>query len=206
MPNAPRRDRYHHGNIAEAAIAAALDLVEQDEGSGFSLRAVANRIGVAHRAVASHFGDKAGLEAALSAQGFDWLSDRMETVGAPAEFISEYARFALDHPALYDLMMRQGYDAFERHPVLRVAADRIIALALTKLAEPIADATARRRMVMRLWMLSHGGIALHRAGVLRGRNDDDFVAELLAIAGLGPAPIDILQPLWRELKEQTDEG
>lgn len=205
MSSVGERERYHHGNLAVAAVDAALALVEGETDGRFSLRAVAEQVGVAHRAVAAHFKDRAGLEAAVAARGFQWLCDHLQSGSDQVQFIAAYAEFALQRPALYDLMMRQGYGAFEQHAALRLAADRVIALALDRLAPDNEDATVRRRAVMRLWMLTHGGVTLHRSGVLRGRDKAQFIAELLAIAGLAASEPDTPQELWNELKEHVDD-
>ena len=44
------------------------------------------------------------------------------------------------------------------------------------------DPDTQRRDVMRVWMLAHGGLALHRAGALKMRSDASFAEELMRIA------------------------
>lgn len=193
-----KRESYHHGNLRAEAIEFALRLLAQQPKAPFSLRAVAVAAGVAHRAIAAQFGDRAGLEAAVAARGFELLCDGIAASADATGFITAYTRFALDQPALYDLMMQQGYGAFETVPELRAAADRTIAIALSRLAGSAIDPIEARRAVMRLWMLVHGGIALHRAGVLLDRNDAAFVQELLAIAGLADSEPGAAQELWNE--------
>jgi AcrR family transcriptional regulator len=189
------REAYHHGQLRTAALDAAEALIEQD--ADISLRALAGGLGVAHRALYNHFGDRAGLLAALAARGFERLADAVAGAGSAEAFVRAYAGFALARPGLYALMMRQTYRAFETDPALRVAADRLISVALRVLAPGAPDADSGRRAVMRLWMLVHGGLALHAGGALRTRSDEDFVTELLAIAGLAPAsPEPPVQPLW----------
>jgi hypothetical protein len=83
-------------------------------------------------------------------------------------------------------MTQRPYDQINASPDLRSAVDRVIAIALEVLAAPGTDDDTRRRVVMRVWMLAHGGIGLHRAGMLRLRSDDDFAEEILRIAGLAP--------------------
>lgn len=183
------RDAYHHGDLKAAALAAAEQLIEVDP--EFSVRQLAGQLGVAHRALYNHFGDRAGLLAQLAARGYLQLAAATAGRDGPSGFITAYARFALARPRLYQLMMAQPYSAFERHPDLRAAADRLIAVAVAVLAPDASDADTGRRQVMRHWMLVHGGLALHGAGVLRGRDADGFIAELLAIASLG----DPRQPL-----------
>jgi len=176
----------------------------EDEGN-FTLRGVAERLDVAHRAVAARFGDRAGLAAAVAARGFDRLGQAIGASRDAESFLRAYASFALAHPALYDLMMRQEYEAFARDPALRAAADRIISLALQSFARGIANPTEARRAVMRWWMLVHGGIALHRAGVLFGREDSGFIDELLAIGGFGAASAVPGQPIWNETAGASDD-
>lgn len=195
-----RRETFRHGNLREAAIGYALDYLARQPDGVPSLRAIASMAGVAHRAVAAQFGDKAGLDAAIAAVGFQQLAAAVDGSPEAKDFVEAYARFALIHPGLYDLMMRQNYVAFERNPDLRAAADRIIEVSILCLAPGEADSGAARRRVMRLWMLAHGGLALHRAGVLRGRDDAAFVDELLAIGGFADSHREPPQSLWNEVR------
>jgi AcrR family transcriptional regulator len=191
------RDSYHHGGLKAAALAKAEELIEGQP--AFSLRALAEQLGVAHRALYNQFGDRAGLLAELSALGFDRLARAVLQTHSAADFVRAYACFALAQPQLYALMMRQTYAGFETVPALRAAADRMIAASLAVLAPEAPDADSGRRVVMRLWMLVHGGLSLHASGALRIRTDDSFITELLAIAGLAEAPPSP-QPLWSEGK------
>lgn len=199
------RDRYHHGDLRTAGVEAALAMIEGAGGREFTMRAVAETCGVAHRAVAAQFADRAGLEAAVAAAGFGRLCDQLADVGDKAAFLRIFIGFALANPALYDLMMHQPYPAFARDPALRAAADRMIAQSVAALAPQADNATAARRQVMRFWMLVHGGVALHRSGILHGRDDSAFIAEMLVIAELDAAPARLAQPLWHELEGSTDD-
>lgn len=177
-----RREHYHHGDLKAAALALAEQLVEADP--EFSVRKLASDLGVAHRALYNHFGDRAGLQAQLAAVGFHKLAAATASAAQPAGFIAAYARFALAQPRLYQLMMAQPNPSFDGDPDLRVAVDRMIGVAVAMLAPNAPDADASRRQVMKYWMLVHGGLALHNSGVLRARDDAGFIAELVAIAGL----------------------
>ena len=216
----PKREAYHHGDVRAAALAAGLAGLEA--GEDVSIRSVARSIGVAHRAVAQQFGDRAGFEAALAALGFDRLGAQVarardrargrardratDRAGDRAGFLRAYLGFGLEQPRLYDLMMRQNYAAFETHPELRAAADRMIACSLEVLAGPDGDAQTRRRAVMRLWMLAHGGLGLHRAGVLMRRSDAAFVEEFLFIAETAPEPASSPdQSLWDPNRSEADD-
>jgi AcrR family transcriptional regulator len=190
----PLREDYHHGNLAEAALTEGLRMLEADE--ELSMRAVARAVGVAHRALFNHYTDRFAFEAALSAHGFSRLAAVLKAAASAADFVRAYVDFALAQSALYDLMMRQSYAAFEGHPQLRASADQVIAVALKTLAPHAGDAESGRRAVMRLWMIAHGGVGLHRSGVLRARTDAAFVEELLRIAGLAADQREGEQALW----------
>lgn len=192
---APERGAYHHGELRAAALDEGMAILGE-AGAKLTIREVARRLGVAHHALYHHFADKAAFEAALAARGFDLLADRVESVDDPASFVAEYARFALAHRPLYDLMMAQEYARIETDDELRSGATRVIAAALAALAPDAPNAEAGRRTVARAWMLTHGGLALHTTGVLRLRDDEAFVQELLRIAGLAPHEPEPPQPLW----------
>lgn len=179
-----RRAAYHHGDLAAAAIDAALEMVAEDPAAGFSLRQLAERLGVAHRALYNHFDTREALLAALAARGFERLAAALAPAPDPAAFLAAYVRFALAEPGLYAVMTGRTHDQINAVPALRAAVDRVIAVALAALATPGADEDTRRREVMRVWMLAHGAIGLQRAGMLRLRSNDAFVDEVLHIAGL----------------------
>ena len=181
-----RREAYHHGDLAAAALDAALELVAEDPSAGFSLRTLAEKLGVAHRALYNHFETREALLAALAARGFQQLAERLAPAPDPAAFLTAYVRFALDQPGLYAVMTGRHHAQINAVPALRAAVDRVIAVALDALATPGADDDTRRRQVMRAWMLAHGAIGLQRAGMLRMRSDEQFAAEVLQIAGLAP--------------------
>lgn len=181
-----RRAAYHHGDLATAALDAALELVAEDPEANFSLRALAERLGVAHRALYNHFATREALLAGLAARGFDRLAAVLAPAPDAAAFMAAYVRFALAHPGLYAVMTGRTYDQINQTPALRAAVDRVIAIALGVLAVPGTDEDTQRRAVMRVWMLAHGGIGLHRAGMLRLRSDSEFADEILRIAGLAP--------------------
>lgn len=198
MPSRPSRvrDTYRHGDVHGAAVAEGMALLAHEPNTPLSLREIARRVGVAHHALHHHFGNKKALERALAAQGFHQLADRVAGAEDPAEFVSAYARFALEQRRLYELMMSQPYGMLETDAELRAAAGRVIAIALTVFAPDAPDPETARRIVARSWMLTHGGLALHATGALRMRDDEAFVAELLRIAGLAPNEPEGPQPLW----------
>jgi AcrR family transcriptional regulator len=52
-----RRESYHHGDLRNALLQAALELVRQKRSTHFSLRDLAERVGVTQPAIYRHFTD-----------------------------------------------------------------------------------------------------------------------------------------------------
>lgn len=123
---------YHHGDLRRALIETALQLVTEEQDWTFSLREVARRAGVSHRAPYNHFPEKLDLLAAVAAVGFERLREGLlrATEGIDdAEALLDaicraYIRLGLENPALYRLMFgpalsRAGSD---RRPTLARSA------------------------------------------------------------------------------------
>ena len=104
--------KYHHGNLKEAFIEAARDLLESNGLVGLSLRKCAERVGVSHTAPKNHFGNMAGLLTAIVVRGYAELAEMMVAElpdGATRDqrrqaALLGYISFAQHNPALYELM------------------------------------------------------------------------------------------------------
>ena len=101
---------YHHGNLRQAVLAAAVDAITEVGPAGLSLRDLARRAGVSHAAPAHHFGDKAGVLTALAAEGFQLLADALDAAEQRTHDFLEvgvaYVRFAVHHRAHFEVMFR----------------------------------------------------------------------------------------------------
>ena len=75
---------YHHANLKQSLLDAAVDLLAEAGLHGFTLREVARRAGVSHNAPYRHFKDKDDLVAAVAAEGFDRLTESMKAAMAEA--------------------------------------------------------------------------------------------------------------------------
>ena len=62
---------YHHGNVKEALLTAALNHIENNEGEMISLRALSKEVGVTPSAVYNHFADKNALLLAIKIRIFE---------------------------------------------------------------------------------------------------------------------------------------
>ncbi|MHC9292421.1 TetR/AcrR family transcriptional regulator [Mycobacterium sp. LTG2003] len=169
---------YHHGNLREAAITAAIEEVERVGAAAVSMREVARHAGVTHAALAYQFGDKAGLFTAVATEGFRLAAVAIGSAATgPDAFLNggmAYVMFALTHPGHYEVMFRPDLYSND-DPNLIEARNAAFSIlydsARTSLdASPDHDITG---VVIAGWSMSHGLAALWRTGNLRGRITDD---------------------------------
>jgi AcrR family transcriptional regulator len=111
----PESRAYHHGNLKEALLKAALALVESGAERGLSLRTLAARAGVSSGAPYRHFADGAALRAAVAAVGFERLLESIVKVRPSGKHASRlsgmalaYLTFAEHNPGLYRLMFTEN--------------------------------------------------------------------------------------------------
>jgi AcrR family transcriptional regulator len=100
---------YHHGNLRDAILAAAAEVIAHDGIGALSLRAIAKDLGVSHTAFRRHLGSREGVLNALAVQGNHLLAQALNAAAAPGDFIAvgvAYVRFALAHPGHFTVMFR----------------------------------------------------------------------------------------------------
>ncbi len=160
-----KKFRYHHGNLREAAIAAALEILARDGVAGLSLRALAKATGVTPTAFyESHFGDKDELLAAVAETGFQRLALQMaeDATGVPStqerieRLAVSYIRFATQNKPLFQLMFGRELSDMKRFPTLAMTAGKsysLISAALSKREQGGEDA---RFLTVAIWSLCHG--------------------------------------------------
>jgi AcrR family transcriptional regulator len=116
LKRAPERLHYHHGALKDALVEASEAILLERGVGGFTLRAVARRVGVSPAAPTHHFGDVAGLLTEVAARGFEALAQALREAEAqagadPASRLDAqgraYVAFALRHPARVRLMFRR---------------------------------------------------------------------------------------------------
>ena len=102
-----RASAYHHGNLREALVEAALALIADKGARAFTLREAARRAGVSHTAPYRHFADREALLAAVAEEGFRELGASMAAAESSGGFAAQglaYVRFALDKPSHFRVM------------------------------------------------------------------------------------------------------
>jgi AcrR family transcriptional regulator len=171
------RRGYHHGNLREALIKAALDLIEKKGPAGFTFADAARWAGVSSAAPYRHFRDRDALIADVARRGFDLFADRLEHAwndGRPEPFTAfenvgrAYLAFAREELAYYSAMFEAGL-SFDDDPGLRQAADRSFAV-LRRASEVLcARLPSDKRppalmMSLHAWALAHGIASLFARG------------------------------------------
>src|SRR5580658_4182355 len=111
------RRGYHHGNLREALIRAALDLIAQKGPAGFTFADAARWVGVSSAAPYRHFRDRFALIADVARRGFELFAEHLDRAwndGRPEPFTAfenvgrAYLAFARDEPAYYSAMFEVG--------------------------------------------------------------------------------------------------
>ena len=108
----PRAKPYHHKNLRETLLRAAIQRIAEVGPRAFTLREVARRAGVSHNAPYRHFRDRDELMAAVATQGFVELTQAMVEAagrqGTPRDRLKHaglaYVSFALRRPEHFTVM------------------------------------------------------------------------------------------------------
>src|SRR5437763_7361143 len=107
------RRGYHHGNLREALVRAALELIAQKGPAGFTFADAARWAGVIPAAPYRHFRDRDALLADVARRGFElfeaalshaWNDGRPEPYRAFENVGRAYLAFARNEPAHYSAM------------------------------------------------------------------------------------------------------
>lgn len=141
MTDTPRP--YHHGDLRQVLLVAALTQIESEGVASLSLRALARLAGVSAAAPYRHFDSKRTLLAALAQQGFEGLQQRLilardAKTGPNERFLAvglAYVEFAVENPTSYHLMFGSVIDDFSEYSDLRTAADDSFGIVLGLLGE-----------------------------------------------------------------------
>jgi AcrR family transcriptional regulator len=128
---------YHHGNLQEVLLEAAISLISEAGPAGFTLREVARRAGVSHNAPYRHFRDKDALLAEVAAQGYEELTKAMAQAAARQIDALEslkraglaYVSFALRRPEHFTVMFDAPFSKGS-HPVTAEASERAFSTLL----------------------------------------------------------------------------
>lgn len=168
---------YHHGNLKEALIRAALELIAQKGPAGFTFAEAARWAGVSPAAPYRHFRDRDELLANVALRGFAqfeavlagaWNDGRPDPLAALDRLGRAYLDFARNEPAYYSAMFEAGVppttsaelrDAGERaFAVLRQAAEVLCGLM------PPQGRPPALMVALHIWAMAHGIASLFGRG------------------------------------------
>ena len=79
MAQPKTKSSYHHGDLREALLVAAEEILDEEGVQSLTLRACTRRAGVSHAAPKHHFADVAELLSEVAARSFDRLNQILKT-------------------------------------------------------------------------------------------------------------------------------
>src|ERR1700744_6595329 len=140
--DAGRERGYHHGNLREALLQAALDLIGQKGAAGFTFSSAARLSGVSPAAPYRHFRDRDELLSSIAQRGFEqfedalsqaWDDGRPDTVTAFERVGKAYLAFAREQPSFYSAMFESALPP-DANPALMAASERAFGIIRTAAA------------------------------------------------------------------------
>jgi AcrR family transcriptional regulator len=193
-PARKSRHSYHHGDLRDALVQAALAEAEQGGPEAISIKALAKTLGVSQPAPYRHFADREALLVAVTAEAFRQFNAVLrQAVAAPSRRskLSRLAQaalvFGLERSGIYRLMFAsQTMACADEDSELHAAAHETFALLLDALDGP--RDVLRERHALQIWASLHGVVMLAQQGLLTGKSInvsreelvEDMVAQTLA--------------------------
>ena len=186
------RKGYHHGNLREALIRAALNLIGEKGPAGFTFAEAARWAGVSPAAPYRHYRDRDELLSDVAKRGFDqfeqalaraWNDGKPKPSDAFDRLGKTYLEFARTEPAYYSAMFESGIP-LDTNPELRDAGERAFNVLRQATEVMIATMPAKNRppvmmMALHIWALSHGIASLFGRGDAASRKLPMTPEELL---------------------------
>ena len=175
------QSNYHHGNLREALLQAAIDSIRTDGVDHLSLRALARSVGVSQTAPYRHFADKNTLLAELAADAFAELASTTAACIRPEHSASDnmqqsgeaYLRYALHNPEKYRLMFGTAISNREQYPNLVDTGTRAFGILLRLIEQGVASGEFIQQPPLLLanacWSNIHGFALLSIDGIFARR-------------------------------------
>jgi AcrR family transcriptional regulator len=168
---------YHHGNLKEALLRAALELIAKKGPGGFTFAEAARWAGVSPAAPYRHFRDRDELLSSVALRGFvqfekalskAWDDGRPDVFAALDRLGKAYLDFARKEPAYYSAMFEAGVPLAE-NPELRDAGDRAFSVLRAAADKLCTEMPPRGRppalmVALHIWAVAHGIASLFGRG------------------------------------------
>jgi AcrR family transcriptional regulator len=210
-PNVPRTTAKpqdtQRNDVREALLSAAMKLAAESRDLSFSLRQLAEAADTSTMSIYTQFGNREGLNRALSARAFGLFADELKRATADIDrkdvvpllqrMAQAYRKFAQDHPSGFDLLFGD-INSFDTVPPLSnqyeglpspsengyVVYGLYYSAFETGVAQGVFRNDAPVRLVMdSFWAQLHGLVALERLGYVRSPQEaeDRFAYGIEAI-------------------------
>jgi len=169
---------YHHGDLRDTLVQAALQEAERGGPEAISIKALAKKLGVSQPAPYRHFADRGALLEAVTAEALRQFSAILrDAITKPSKQskqskLSRFAQAALDfglrRNGIYRLMFASRTMACApAGSELQNAAMETFGLLLDAFEAP-AVGFLRERQALKIWAALHGVITLAEQGLLTG--------------------------------------
>src|SRR6201995_5093747 len=167
---------YHHGDLRDALVQAALREAELGGPEAISMKALAKELGVSQPAPYRHFADRDALLQAVTAEAFRQFNAIMRAAVDKPSKRSKLSRFAqaalefgLKRNGIYRLMFASRTMACaEKDSELHIAAHETFVLLVESFEAP-AVGLLRERHALQIWASLHGVVMLAEQGLLTGK-------------------------------------
>jgi AcrR family transcriptional regulator len=168
---------YHHGNLKEALVRAALELIAEKGPAGFTFADAARWAGVSPAAPYRHFRDRDALLADVARRGFEefatalanaWDEGKPDVMTALDRLGKTYLAFAKREPAYYSAMFEAGI-ALDRDRELREVSENAFAVLRAAAEKLVAMMPPQGRppalmVALHIWSTTHGIASLFNRG------------------------------------------
>lgn len=161
-------------DVRRKVLDASLAFIAKEGPDGLSMRDVARRAGISHQAPYHHFGDRAGIFAAISEEGFKMLTAAFREVLTISSHpsrgcLEQYLRMALDHPGHFRVMFRSDICGLGIDEAATKAADESFGELLNtvdRITGGSVSESKRQAWASLLWSIAHGFATLLLDGPL----------------------------------------
>lgn len=140
-----RPGRYHHGSLAEALVAATVQIIEERGAEHVSVREAAKRAGVSPGAPFRHFRSKTALLTAVAEQAMDRLTEAVAKAQSEVESADPvvafeaigqgYLEWAIANPTHFQIISSRTLIDFDASESLRAQNEVIRRKMIDLLAE-----------------------------------------------------------------------
>jgi AcrR family transcriptional regulator len=189
------RKTYHHGDLKNVLLNAALTRIAAHGARALSLRELARATGVSHASTYRHFPNKESLLATIAEQGFRGLTEAMRAAatrcsGDPLAMLLEtgvaYVDFGVSHPQHLQVMFGDLIGNRDGYPDL-VAASKEAYEVLESSVREVQKAGhglahSERIVALAAWAQVHGLALLVASGQIRLESTERIDHRELAVS------------------------